>query len=62
MAMAIGVHDLMYQARAIENDTFQTFQIFAVATVIYLAGSTLLMVLGNHFEGIAKRDRRSANA
>lgn len=50
VAMAIGVHELIYQARAIDNDTFRTFEIFAVATVIYLIGSVLLTVSGDYFE------------
>jgi polar amino acid transport system permease protein len=61
IAMAIGVHELMYQTRAIENDTFRTFEIFAVATFIYLLGSTLLMIAGSHFEKIAKRNQRGQN-
>lgn len=58
VAMAIGVHELMYQVRAIENDTFRTFEIFAIATLIYLAISILLMIAGELVERRAKRSRR----
>ncbi|MET0429393.1 MAG: amino acid ABC transporter permease, partial [Microvirga sp.] len=46
LAMAIGVGELTYRARAVESETFQTFDAFAVATVIYLAVSLGIMLLG----------------
>lgn len=46
LAMAIGVGELTYRARAVESDTFQTFDAFAVATVIYLIVSLGIMLLG----------------
>lgn len=54
IAMAIGVHELTYQSRQIESDTFRTFEVFIIATAIYLAISFLIMALGNLYE------RRSA--
>jgi polar amino acid transport system permease protein len=50
IAMAIGVHELTYQSRQIENDTFRTFETFAVVTVIYLAISFLIMMAGAAYE------------
>jgi polar amino acid transport system permease protein len=50
IAMAIGVHELTYQARQIENDTFRTFEVFAVVTAIYLALSFLIMAAGALYE------------
>ncbi len=50
IAMAIGVHELTYQSRQIESDTFRTFEVFAVATAIYLAISFLIMAAGSHCE------------
>jgi polar amino acid transport system permease protein len=50
LAMAIGVHELTYQSRQIENDTFRTFETFAVVTVIYLAISFLIMMAGAAYE------------
>lgn len=50
IAMAIGVHELTYQSRQIESDTFRTFEVFAVATVIYIAISFVIMGLGTWYE------------
>ncbi|MCM2450139.1 amino acid ABC transporter permease [Agrobacterium vitis] len=50
IAMAIGVHDLTYQGRQIESDTFRTFETFAVITGIYLAISFLIMAAGALYE------------
>jgi len=46
LAMVIGVTELTYQAKRIENATFQTFQIFMIATVIYLCASLLIAAAG----------------
>lgn len=48
LAMVIGVTELTYQMKRIENATFQTFQIFLVATVIYLFFSLLIAAFGAH--------------
>lgn len=50
IAMAIGVHELTYQSRLIENDTFRTFETFAVVTLIYLLISFLIMIAGAVYE------------
>lgn len=47
IAMAIGVHELTYQTRQIDSDTFRTFEIFLVATGIYLLLSFIIMAAGN---------------
>ncbi|WP_321933427.1 amino acid ABC transporter permease [Paraburkholderia sp. J8-2] len=49
LAMAIGVHELLYNTRQIDNLTFRTFDIFLVATVLYLIGTLALMALSDHF-------------
>lgn len=46
LAMVIGVTELTYQVKKIENTTFQTFQIFLISTLIYLVISLLIAVLG----------------
>jgi polar amino acid transport system permease protein len=46
IAMAIGVHELTYQSRQIESDTFRTFDIYAVTTIIYIAISFVFAGLG----------------
>ena len=43
LAMAIGVTELTAAGREIENNTFRTFEAYAVVTVIYLALSFLIM-------------------
>lgn len=50
IAMAIGVHELTYQSRQIESDTFRTFEVFAVTTAIYLAISFIIMAIGSFYE------------
>lgn len=50
IAMAIGVHDLTYQSRQIESDTFRTFETFAVVTAIYLSISFIIMAAGSAYE------------
>lgn len=46
VAMAIGVMELTYQAREIENETYRTFATFGAATIMYLVGSLLIMFIG----------------
>lgn len=58
IAMAIGVHELTYQTRAIENETFMTFEVFAVCTAMYFIGSFLLMMTGAYFEKRYRLERR----
>lgn len=48
VAMAIGVVELTYQAREIENETYRTFATFGTATVMYLLGSFCIMFIGSH--------------
>ncbi|WP_278652725.1 amino acid ABC transporter permease [Pandoraea pnomenusa] len=49
LAMAIGVHELLYRTRQIDNLTFRTFDVFLVATMLYLIGTLALMALSEHF-------------
>ncbi len=46
LAMVIGVTELTYVTRDIENQTFRTFEAYAIGTLGYLAMSLLLMGLG----------------
>ena len=57
IALAIGVHELMYQTRAIDNETYRTAEIFGVATLIYLTGSALLTGVGVYLERRSARGR-----
>jgi polar amino acid transport system permease protein len=57
LAMAIGVAELTYTVRDIENQTFRTFEIYLVGTAIYLAVSLSLMGAG---AAITRRTRIAA--
>jgi len=46
LAMVIGVTELTYQVKRIENITFQTFQIFMISTFLYLVISLMIALLG----------------
>ncbi len=52
MAMAIGVAELTYVTKEIENATFLTFPTYATATLFYIGGSLCIMLIGEH---IARR-------
>lgn len=56
LAMVIGVAELTYVTRDIENQTFRTFESYLVASVGYLAFSLLLMGIGSLF---ARRFQRA---
>lgn len=46
LAMAIGVVELTYATREVENYTFRAFESYLAATVVYLFFSLLLMAAG----------------
>ena len=46
LAMAIGVAELTHAVKEIENQSFRTFEIYLVATLIYLAISLAIMGVG----------------
>ncbi|QWF49495.1 amino acid ABC transporter permease [Bordetella hinzii] len=50
LTMVIGVTELTYQAKNIDNLTFRTFDVFAVTTAIYLLCSLCIMLVGNRVE------------
>ncbi len=50
LLMAIGVAELTYATRQIESQTFRTFEIFAFATLCYLAISFCIMFCGRALE------------
>ncbi|OSM94446.1 MULTISPECIES: amino acid ABC transporter permease [Lonsdalea] len=59
LAMVIGVAELTYVTRDIENQTFRTFESYLVASVGYLVFSLLLMgagaLLARHFQRVYAR-------
>lgn len=62
VAMAIGVVELTYQAREIENETYRTFETFGAATVLYLCGSFLIMLIGMRIQARFALNRGAGHA
>ena len=56
LAMAIGAAELTHAVKELESQTFRTFEVYLIATILYLAISLVIMLLG------AWLDRRSALA
>lgn len=48
LAMVIGVAEATYVTKQIENETFHTFETFAIASAFYLCVSFLIMGLGSY--------------
>ncbi|MEO6746126.1 MAG: amino acid ABC transporter permease [Caldimonas sp.] len=46
LAMAIGVAEITYASRQIENETYRTFETYAIASAFYLAVSFMIMLAG----------------
>ena len=59
LAMAIGVVELTHAVREVENESFRTFEVYLVATLLYLVCSLALMtggaVLGRRAEAMGAR-------
>ena len=58
LLMAIGVAELTYATRQIEGQTFRSFEIFAVSTLIYLGVSFVIMATGHLLEQRFQTARR----
>jgi glutamate/aspartate transport system permease protein len=50
LALTIGVTEVLFQARQIENYTFQGFEAFTAATVIYLVVTMIVVVVMDRVE------------
>lgn len=46
LAMAIGVAEMTYASRQIENETYRTFETFTIATIFYIVVSFGIMFTG----------------
>ncbi|EWY36192.1 ABC transporter permease [Skermanella stibiiresistens SB22] len=46
LAMAIGVAELTHAVKEVENQSFQTFEIYLIATIAYLVCSLAIMAVG----------------
>lgn len=49
LAMAVGVAEMTYASRQIENETYRTFETFALATGFYLCVSFAIMLAGHWY-------------
>lgn len=58
LLMAIGVAELTYATRQIEGQTFRTFEVFAIATALYLLVSLGIMAVGHALEQRYQSQRR----
>ncbi|TNC06415.1 amino acid ABC transporter permease [Methylobacterium terricola] len=56
LAMAVGVAEMTYTSRQVENETYRTFETFAIASLFYVTVSFAIMALG------AWADRRTIRA
>lgn len=55
LAMAIGVAEMTYSSRQIENETYLTFETFALASAFYLVMSWTIMVVGMYYNNRHQR-------
>lgn len=46
LAMAVGVAEMTYAVRVVENETYRTFEAFTIATVFYVVLSLVIMAVG----------------
>lgn len=46
LAMAIGVAELTHAVKEVESQSFRTFEAYLIATLVYLAVSLVIMVVG----------------
>ena len=46
LGMAIGLMELSYRTRQVEAETWKTFQVYGVSTVLYIAAIGLLALAG----------------
>jgi polar amino acid transport system permease protein len=49
LTMAIGVAEMTYASRQIENETYRTFETFTIATVFYMLVSFGIMLAGHWY-------------
>ena len=51
LGMTIGLMELSYRTRQVEAETFQSFQVYAITTLLYIALVVLLQVLSQRWQG-----------
>ncbi|WP_409076541.1 amino acid ABC transporter permease (plasmid) [Pantoea sp. C3] len=55
LAMAISVTELTYAAKEIDNETFRTFESYAIISMIYLIGAFIIVSVGFSYERFNSR-------
>lgn len=58
LGMAIGLVELSYRSRQVEAETWKTFQVYGVATLLYILAIAVLELLGQVLQ--RRRDRHEA--
>ncbi|MBB3809004.1 amino acid ABC transporter permease [Pseudochelatococcus contaminans] len=56
LTMAIGVAELSYASRQVETETFQTFEAFGIATILYIFAVAVVEAIGELVQ--RRRDRK----
>lgn len=59
LAMAVGLAEITYASRQVENESFRTFETFALASAFYWVCSFALTYLGHSWSGHLKAGGRS---
>jgi polar amino acid transport system permease protein len=60
LAMTVGLAEITYASRQIENESYRTFEAFAVASVFYWICSFVLIFVGHYWSERLKNTRRTA--
>lgn len=60
LAMAVGLAEITYASRQVENESFRTFETFAIASVFYWICSFALMYAGHRWSERLKAERAKA--
>ncbi len=56
--MTIGLAELSYASRQVETETFQTFQAFGIATLLYVGAAAAAETTGQMLDRRARRPGR----
>lgn len=62
LGMAVGLMELSYRARQAEAESWRTFEVYGVATLLYILAIALIEVLGQILVRRQNRTRRTALA
>jgi polar amino acid transport system permease protein len=62
LGMAIGLMELSYRSRQAEAETWKTFQVYGVATVLYIVAIVVLEVAGQSLQRRQARAHGAGNA